>query len=99
MGSASDLSAIYIKSISRGTRQVGVIGISITDAERIIKQCPLLTGIERIQFLARGFSAEHKFILWQHGEPAYVLRISDIEQSQAREVYFHLLRDPDRDTI
>ena len=69
-----------------------VTEINIADAERIVKRCPLLADIERIEVLARGFSAEQKFILWQRGEPAYVLRTSSVEQCRQRELGFDLLR-------
>ena len=53
-------------------------------AREVVAQTPLLHGIERVESLDEGYSDDEKFILWQDGQPLYLLRLSPLEYQERR---------------
>ena len=71
---------------------MGEGGISIADAKRIVGQSAILSNVERMELLDRGFSDDRKYILWERGDPVYLLRISSIEERGRRRSDFGLMQ-------
>ena len=63
-----------------------------SEAEAIIAESDQLRSVDVIEFLDKGFSDERKYVLWEGGEPTYLLRISGIEKLLRRRHDFELLR-------
>ena len=63
-----------------------------SEVEAIVAQSDQLRSVDAIEFLNKGFSDERKYILWESGEPTYLLRISSIEKLLRRRRDFDLLR-------
>ncbi len=63
-----------------------------SEAEAIVALSDQLRSVDAIEFLDKGFSDERKYILWESGEPTYLLRISGIEKLLRRQRDFDLLR-------
>ena len=63
-----------------------------SEAEVIIAESDQLRSVDVIEFLDKGFSDERKYVLWEGGEPTYLLRISGIEKLLRRRHDFELLR-------
>ena len=68
------------------------MGQVTAEVEAIVAQSEQLRSVDRIEFLDKGFSDERKYVLWESGEPTYLLRISGIEKSLRRRQDFELLR-------
>ena len=68
------------------------MGQSTSEAEAIIGESDQLRSVDAIEFLDKGFSDERKYVIWEGGEPAYLLRISGIEKLLRRLHDFELLR-------
>lgn len=67
-------------------------------AQQIVTSLPFLGNVERIEFLDKGFSHDKKYVLWQHAEPRYVLRLSNaakMERWEAQADILAKLRDID----
>lgn len=60
-------------------------------AKQITAASPLASGIERVEFLDKGCSDDKKFVLWEKGEPRYVLRLSEANQYERRETELDIM--------
>ena len=67
------------------------MGQITAEAEAIVAQSQLLRAVERIEFLDKGFSDERNYVLWERGEPVYLLRISGADKSRRRQWDFDQL--------
>lgn len=65
--------------------------MSIDVAKRIVASTPLLSAVDRVEHIPKGFSADDKYALWERGAPKYLLRISDIKLRRRREWEFNVL--------
>ena len=61
------------------------------EAEPIVARSEQLRSVDRIEFLDKGFSDERKYILWEGGEPTYLLRTSGIDKLLRRQQDFETL--------
>ena len=61
------------------------------EAESIVAKSEQLRSADRIEFLDKGFSEDRKYILWENGEPTYLLRTSGIDKLLRRRREFELL--------
>ncbi len=68
------------------------MGQSTSEAEAIIAESEQIRSVDAIEFLDKGFSDERKYVIWEGGEPTYLLRISGIEKLRRRRHDFELLR-------
>ena len=62
------------------------------EADSVIARHPQLRSVDNVEFLNKGFSKDRKYILYERGEPIYLLRISDIENLVPRKQDFDLLQ-------
>lgn len=60
-------------------------------ALRIVAATPLLGGVESVEQLSAGYSDDKKYVLWQNGEPRYLLRLSSSESATRRRTEFGIL--------
>ena len=65
--------------------------LDIAVAHRIVGEVPLLAGVERTEYLDKGFSHDSKYVLWENGGPKFLLRVSEIEETARRRSEFELL--------
>jgi aminoglycoside phosphotransferase (APT) family kinase protein len=54
---------------------------------------PQLENTGKIEFLDKGFSEDRKYVLWERGVPAYLVRLSRLEHVERRENDFHLMKE------
>lgn len=57
----------------------------------LVRTNSLLLGVGRVEYLDKGFSDDAKFVLWQNGEPCYVLRIIKTTSVDRRRAEFGYL--------
>ena len=69
-----------------------MVGKITSEVEAIVAQSGQLRSVDGIEYLDKGFSDERKYILWEGGEPTFLLRISGIERLARRRRDFELLR-------
>ncbi len=66
--------------------------MNIRVARRIVKGIPMLEGVERVEYLRKGYSRDKKYVLWEGGERRYLLRMSGIRARGRRKAEFEILR-------
>jgi aminoglycoside phosphotransferase (APT) family kinase protein len=60
-------------------------------AEQVVGTLGVLRGVDRVEHLAKGFSSDRKYVLWQYGCPVFLLRMSGIEEESRRRGEFESL--------
>lgn len=66
--------------------------MNIEAAQDIVGSTPLMQGVSRIEYLDKGYSTDRKYILWERGEPRFLLRLSDIESCERRRADFEMMK-------
>ncbi|MFC1601196.1 aminoglycoside phosphotransferase family protein [Candidatus Sumerlaeota bacterium] len=66
--------------------------MAIDAVERIIDAHELLGGVERTEFLDRGYSDDKKYVLWTKGAPSYLVRLSELKFTERRRKDFDLMK-------
>jgi aminoglycoside phosphotransferase (APT) family kinase protein len=66
--------------------------MSIELAQQIIAITPMLGRVEKVEYLDKGFSTEKKYVLWEDGAPAYLLRLGEVAIWQRQQADFGIMR-------
>ena len=66
--------------------------MNIETARKIVSSTPMLRDVNRVELLDRGDSTDRKYVLWEGGQPQYILRLSDIEIHECRETDFEMMQ-------
>ncbi|MCI0440482.1 MAG: phosphotransferase [Chloroflexi bacterium] len=66
--------------------------MSIEVAQAIVASTPLLRAVERVEFLNKGYSTDSKYVLWQNGEPRFLLRLAEAGLYERRKSDFEMMR-------
>ncbi len=66
--------------------------MNIEVARNIVATTPLLRGVERVEYLDRGYSTDKKYVLWERGEPRFLLRLAEAGLFERRKADFEMMR-------